>query len=314
MRRNDIKRGLWESLFLYWRWNRESHMRKVYAFAENGRHVIGMDGPVETGSEKGVGRGNSSMPPFFSSMPPSLSSSSSLPLDAMKRVVHERRSCKRFDPTKPIDLDVVSDLLAMTVRAPTALNLQPWVAVVIHEEEQRETLSRAALGQPQPRDAPVTVVFAGDMEPESNAPAALEMGLESGYYHSLYGAAYLRHVYYLLHGGPCEAMSHVKAIVSAWYSESTGNAMLSVPRNKQAYAWKQVMIPATTFLYLATAAGFDTAILEGFDEAQVRRVAGLPPRFTVPVIISVGHGAKNGFHSVRSPRFPTKHLVRWGKF
>ncbi|EKF39034.1 nitroreductase [Trypanosoma cruzi marinkellei] len=315
MKRNDIQRRLWDSLTSYWRWNRENLARNLSAFAGNGKHVIGTDGHVEGGSERDMGGGNSSMSSFFSSVPPSSSSSSSsLPLDAMKRVVHERRSCKRFDPTKPIDLDVVSELLAMTIRAPTSLNLQPWVAVVIHEEEQRETLSRAALGQPQPRDAPVTVVFAGDMEPEINAPAVLEMGLESGYYHSLYGAPYLRHAYYLLHGGPCEVMSHVKAIVSAWYSESTGNAMLSVPRNKQAYAWKQVMIPATTFLYLATAAGFDTAILEGFDEAQVRRVAGLPPRFTVPVIISVGYGAKNGFHSVRSPRFPTKHLVRWGKF
>ncbi|RNF27408.1 nitroreductase [Trypanosoma conorhini] len=295
MRRTGGRRGLWDSVKAYWRWKQSN----VTAAASAAADKAAQDG----------GNGGASRPRLLSPVQPSSS-----PLQAVTGVVHDRRSCKRFDPTRPVDLEVLEDLLAMTTRAPTALNLQPWVAVVVHEAEQRAALADAALGQPQPRDAPVTVVFAGDMEPERNAPAALELGLESGYYHPMYGAGYLRSAYYLLHGGPMESMSHAKSLVSTWYSETTGQAMLSVPTNKQAYAWKQAMIPATTFLYLATAAGFDTAILEGFDEAQVRRVAGLPARFTVPVIISVGHGAEHGFHSVRSPRFHTRHLIRWGKF
>ncbi|ESL06666.1 nitroreductase [Trypanosoma rangeli SC58] len=298
MKRNGVQRGLWDSVQSYWHWKQSNVAAAVVRGGKNGSR-----------GEAGLGHGNGPTSTFF----PSLISSSS-PLDAVKGVVRDRRSCRRFDPTRPVDFDVLNDILALTVRAPTSLNLQPWVAVVVSEEEQRAALSHAALSQPQPRDAPVTIVFAGDMEPERNAPAALEHGLESGYLHPIYGANYLRNTYYLLHGGPVESISHIKSFLSAWYSKATGHPLLSVPTTKQGYAWKQAMIPMTTFLYLATAAGFDTSILEGFDEAQVKQIVGLPPRFTVPVIMCVGYAAKDGFHSVRSPRFDTRHLIRWGKY
>ncbi|AAZ12784.1 nitroreductase, putative [Trypanosoma brucei brucei TREU927] len=237
-------------------------------------------------------------------------------LDAFIRVVERRHSSKRFDSSRPVDHTLIARLLEATTRAPTAFNLQPWVAIVVHETSQRGALSHAALDQPQPREAPVTVVFAGDMEPEWRAPAALELGLNSGYYHPLYGAAYLRLVYYHLHGGPFGSMAKAKSCISSWYSNATGTPLLSVPTTMQGYAWKQAMIPATTFIYAATAAGLDTAILEGFDEAKVREVVGLPERYTVPVIISVGYkkADEQGKPPVRSPRFSTGSLVRWNRF
>ncbi|KAG8347562.1 putative NADH dehydrogenase [Trypanosoma vivax] len=243
------------------------------------------------------------------------SSTSNKALESALRVVRERRSSKRFDPTRAVDLNLVDELLTASVRAPTAFNLQPWAAIVVHEHTQRVALSQAALGQLQPLEAPVSVVFAGDMEPERRAPAALELGLNTNYYKPLYGASYLRSVYYHLHGGPLGVMAHAKSCLSSIYSRSTGTPMLSVPTTMQGYAWKQAMIPATTFLFLATAASLDTAILEGLDEAKVREVVGLPDRYTVPVIVSVGYKAVvEGKTTVQSPRFDPRELIRWGKF
>ncbi|CAG9568246.1 nitroreductase-like protein [Leishmania major strain Friedlin] len=243
--------------------------------------------------------------------------SSSAALDAVEAVVRDRWTCRQFDTAKPIDLDTLKRVLAATTRAPTGFNLQGWHAVVVTNEAVREQLFKAALGQPQVLQAPATVVFVGDTEPERNAPQALEMGLETGYYSPLYGATYLRNIYYLMHGGPMQSMAAVKSVVSAWYSRAAGTPLISVPVSRTGYAWKQTMIPATTFVNLCTAAGWETCMMEGIDEDAVKRALGVPAeRYTVPVIISVGYATATEAEKrqVCSSRFATPHTVRWNKF
>ncbi|CAC9443631.1 nitroreductase-like protein [Leishmania donovani] len=238
-------------------------------------------------------------------------------LDAVEAVVRARWTCRQFDTAKPIDLDTLKRVLAATTRAPTGFNLQGWHAVVVTNTAVREQLFKAALGQPQVLQAPATVVFVGDTEPERNAPQALEMGLETGYYSPLYGAAYLRNIYYFMHGGPMQSMAAVKSVVSAWYSQAAGTPLISVPVSRAGYAWKQTMIPATTFVNLCAAAGWDTCMMEGIDEDAVKRALGVPAeRYTVPVIISVGYAtaAEAEKRQVGSSRFATPHTVRWNKF
>ncbi|KAH9588740.1 Nitroreductase [Trypanosoma melophagium] len=311
MRASGTQRRLLGSFLSYWSW-KKSNMAGTSistSTAQDPHHNIREnDIKREEKDESGFKLR------WGSTSSPSLSSSSNSSLAAVREVVERRCSCRRFNTNAPVDPKLLAELLTATTRAPTAFNLQPWVAVVVQEPAQRAALARAALDQTQPREAPATIVFAGDKRPLRHAAAALEMGLETGHYAPTYGAMFLRHVYYQMHSGPLDALAHVKAAVSFYYSAWTGTPMLSVPTNMQAYAWKQSMIPATTFLYLATAAGLDTAVLEGFDEAEVRNVVQLPSHYTVPVIISVGYGIPEGFRPVKSSRFPASHLIRWGKF
>ncbi|KAK7196382.1 nitroreductase-like protein [Novymonas esmeraldas] len=251
---------------------------------------------------------------------PTGAGASSTALDVVEAAVRERWTCRQFDPDRPISLDTLRRVLAATTRAPTGFNLQGWHAVVVTDAARREQLYKAALGQPQVLQAPVTVIFVADAEPERNAAQVLEMGLESGYYNPLYGAAYLRHVYYLLHGGPMQSMAAVKSYVSAAYSRAAGTPLLSVPVTRAGYAWKQTMMPATSFVQLCTAAGWNTCIMEGIDEEAVKRVIGVPAgtaRYTVPVIVSVGYATAaeaTRRREVPSPRLATAHLVRWNRF
>ncbi|KAG5511431.1 hypothetical protein JKF63_07394 [Porcisia hertigi] len=245
------------------------------------------------------------------------SSTSGAALDVVEAVVRDRWTCRQFDTSRSIDLDTLKRVLAATTRAPTGFNLQGWHAVVVTDTAVREQLFKAALGQPQVLQAPVTIVFLGDREPERYAPQALEMGLETGYYHPLYGAAYLRNVYYFMHGGPTQSMAAVKSFVSAWYSRASGTPLVSVPVSRTGYAWKQAMIPATTFVQLCTAAGWNTCMMEGIDEEAVKLALGVPgERYSVPVVISVGFAttAEAAKREIRCPRFATSHTVRWNKF
>jgi nitroreductase len=238
-------------------------------------------------------------------------------LAALEAVVMKRRSCKAFDAGRGVDEALLRRLLDATVRAPSGFNLQPWTCVVATDAKVRAALAVAALQQPQIATAPVTIVFAGDTDPVALAPAALELGLQSGYYRPGYGPQYLRMINYMLHGGPCQTMAAAKSILSHWYSANTRTPLLSVPLSQEAYAWKQTMIPVAIFVLLATSAGLDTCIMEGIDNAMVREAVGLPARYSVPCVVAVGYAdasKKGAFHSVQSPRFNKEQLVRWNKF
>lgn len=241
-------------------------------------------------------------------------------LDYAEATVRARRSWRLYDPSLPLPQETLRRVLEATTQAPTGFNLQGWTMVVVQEAAQKEALCKAALGQQQVLDAAATIVFAGMTEPERNAPSALELGLECGAIPAGYGPGYLRNIYYFLQGGPYQSLAAAKSVLSSVYSSQTGTPLLSVPVNKTGYAWKQTMIPLTTFIHLATAAGWETCVLEGLDEAAVRRAVGLPDSYTVPAIATVGYpmledGAHSkALHTPPSPRFSTNHFIRWNKF
>jgi len=122
-------------------------------------------------------------------------------------------------------------------------------------------------------------------------------------------------IYYLLHGGPMQTMAVVKSSLSTWYSKATDTPLLSVPVSRAGYAWKQCTFPADTFLHLCTAAGWNTCVMEGLDEGAVQRVVGLPERYSVPMVISVGYATADAAeHRVPSLRLATSHLIRWNHY
>lgn len=254
---------------------------------------------------------------------------STAPLDYAEAVVRARRTFRQYDPSRSLPQAVLKRVLEATMRAPTAFNLQGWTMVVIQSPEQKKALGKAALSQRHVLDAPTTIVFAGDTEPERNAPLALEMSLDSNTIPPTYAPGYLRNVYYFLHGGTFQAFGALKSILSMAYTAQTGTPLLSVPVNKTGYAWKQSMIPLTTFVYLATAAGWETCVLEGIDQNEVRKVAGLPDRFTVPAIVTVGYplpasdlGNDSNLSAVNtlspsaplSTRFDHSHFIHWERY
>lgn len=259
----------------------------------------------------------------------------------VESVLHRRTACRHFDPTRDIDVRILQRALAATRRAPTAYNLQPWHAIVIRSAATKEALcERAALRQRAVRTAAAVLVFVGDTHVVSRAPAVLEMGMESGHIQPEHGAAMLRQIYYHLdhYAAPLTGASStspssvsmlalVKRGVSTLYRARTGTPLLTVPASPVGYAWKQTMIPATMFLTLAAAAGWQTLMLEGFDESAVKEVLGVPGRFTVPVMVCVGYAASDKSTttsdsniSTRSgprgptPRFSVEHMIRWERF
>lgn len=73
---------------------------------------------------------------------------------------------------------------------------------------------------------------------------------------------------------------------------------------REAWAFKQTMVAASTFLLAATAHGVQTCPMEGFEsvEAVALSVGIDPKRYSVPVVVSVGYELAPP--KAPSPRFP----------
>jgi len=172
------------------------------------------------------------------------------PAEAFTSLVHSRYACKEFSP-KAVPDDVLRKLMDLTLRAPTSFNTQPWIAVVVRDADAKGKLVAALApgNQPKAASAPVNIVFAADTEPEKLLDATTP--------------DFIREALPMFMG------------------------QCSTP---EAWAFKQTMTAAQTFMLAATAHGLATNPMEGFRSIQaVRDAVGLPSRYGVPVVVSLGY-------------------------
>jgi nitroreductase len=186
---------------------------------------------------------------------------------AFKAIIEARYACKAFDPTRSVPEETLSAILELTRRAPTSLNTQPWVAVLVKGEDARARLAEAMMpgNRPKVLSAPLNVVFAADLEPEKLLTP--------------------------------ETPDFVRSALPSFVSQSS----------PEAWAFKQTMMAAQTFLLAAAAHSVQTNPMEGFTTpAAVRDAVGLPAHFSVPVVISVGYEAAP--RAKASTRYPLESL------
>ncbi|MFN3346299.1 MAG: nitroreductase family protein [Candidatus Bipolaricaulaceae bacterium] len=77
--------------------------------------------------------------------------------------IRTRRSVRQY-LSDPIPEEVVQELIAAAVLAPSAGNAQPWRFIVVRDQKLREGLANAAYGQTFLAEAPVVIVVCADLE------------------------------------------------------------------------------------------------------------------------------------------------------
>mmetsp|Transcript_27393 Transcript_27393/g.97847 ORF Transcript_27393/g.97847 Transcript_27393/m.97847 type:complete len:336 (-) Transcript_27393:128-1135(-) len=102
---------------------------------------------------------------------------------AFRALALARRSARGFVAGREIPRDVLADVLAITQRAPSSFNMQPWTCVVVRSEAGKELLSRAMLSPSNKQrtlDASAVAVFAADLEPAHLLPKLVDMERAAG--------------------------------------------------------------------------------------------------------------------------------------
>ncbi len=216
-----------------------------------------------------------------------------------------RRHATRHFADTPVDEALLTHLLALTRRAPTGYDAQPWCAVVVRDPAIKRRLRAACLGQAQVEEAPAVVVFAADTRPAAKIGAIAAHNVALGAWSPRYGRFMRRYVRFRLGSRWLDPVKALGAWLVGWFRSAP---YVPVGRHaRRAYATKQTMLAAQTFLLAAAAHGLDTCPMEGLDPHRARRAVGLSRRWWVPLVVPVGVAATRP--QVPSGRVPANQQI-----
>ena len=91
---------------------------------------------------------------------------------AFRHVIFSRFQCKQLKPD-PIDPALLHEVLALTLRAPSSFNTQPFKVVIVEDADARARLAAAMIGPPnieRVKNAPCTAIFCADTTPVLELP------------------------------------------------------------------------------------------------------------------------------------------------
>ncbi|MDT7773516.1 MAG: hypothetical protein QOC67_2440 [Pseudonocardiales bacterium] len=197
---------------------------------------------------------------------------------SVAEAIRNRRTVRHYLPDA-VPPSLLAELLALATEAPTSWNLQDRSVVAITTDEGREGLEWATGGQPQPREAPVILVFVAE-------PQAWRDDHKDVYDRARRGGAWNE-----------QFIAMFAAASQAFQQDLEERGLL------REYAVKDAMIAATYVMLAATEMGLATSPMNGWDEAKVKKVIGVEDRddLAIALLVSVGYAAEERRHPGRRP-------------
>jgi nitroreductase len=181
------------------------------------------------------------------------------PAKPLLQVLLDRRATAHFEPD-PVPDDYLNAILQFAGQAPSGYNLQPWRFIVIRDAENRKRLQQAAFNQAKIGEAPVVVIFVGMKHAwRDRADEVFREGAQRGA------------------GNPANVDK---------YKQGAIDFLDTLPMD--VWVNRHTMIAFTTMMYVAESFGFDTAPMEGFDPAAVKREFKIPDEAEVVALLAIG--------------------------
>ena len=204
------------------------------------------------------------------------------------RGINERRRAVRQFDGRPLDVAAFTEVVHEALKAPSSANIQPFEFHLVTGPALKAALAVACNGQEAARTASALVVVVSSKAIARRSLTSFEAGLDvlpesSRAYHRK-NAKLLRRFLQL---APFPLWGLLRSVVSllvpvlSLLPFGSGGVRHWLARNS-VYA-------AQTLMLAASARGFDTCPMEGFDALKVSRVLGLRRGSVIPLIIAVGH-------------------------
>jgi nitroreductase len=172
----------------------------------------------------------------------------------------DRRATPHFRED-PVPEEYLKAILEFGMQAPSGYNLQPWRFVIVRKKENRERLRKAAYNQEKITEAPVVIIaFAIRDDWKNYIDAIFQEGIRRGY-------------------GKPETVPQLKKQAADFLEKGIPQPL---------WLNRHTMIAFTTMMLVAETYGLDTAPMEGFDPAAVKRELGLPENAEVIALLAVG--------------------------
>lgn len=214
-------------------------------------------------------------------------------IEAFRRVVAGRRSVRKFT-AKPIPREVLDDCLDLAMLAPCSSGLQPWSFYVVRSADKKAKLVKACMSQLAAKTASELIVcvahtdrvhdFARKMLKEWPMPDVPPLVKR-----------YYQLIPYMYTPGPLNSFAMVKKAAIA-----AGGVVAAVPRGPytkaevELWAAKSTALACENLVLALRAHGYDSCMMEGFDEVRVSKLLALPDGAFPIMVVGAGERAEDG--------------------
>ena len=211
-----------------------------------------------------------------------------------RKVIESRRSVRKFTG-KAIPNDVLDACLDLALLAPNSSNLQPWSFYVVQSPAKKKQLVKACLSQLAAKTAQELIVCVARTDrldemakmnisefPFPEAPAAVQK--------------YYRIIPYNYKTGYFNSLGNFKKV--AFKLARSLDKQLPVtafsPADAKLWATKTTALACENLVLALRAYGFDSCMMEGFDEPLVRKILNLNDQQYPVMVIGAGERAEDG--------------------
>jgi len=174
----------------------------------------------------------------------------------VSEAIGSRRAVKKFDPEHRLTEAEIEQLLSLTIKTPTAFNIQNWRFVLVQDPELRRQIRAVSFDQAQVTDGSLLVVLCADLKAWDKAPAR-----------------------YWSHVPPARQQTLVD-MIRAYYGGKE-----AVQRDE---AMRSCGLAAMTLMLAAREMGYDTCPMDGFDFAKVGELINLPADHAIAMFVVIG--------------------------
>ena len=175
--------------------------------------------------------------------------------------INARRAVKHFDATHRLTDGEVERLLTATIQSPTSFNIQHWRFVHVQDPELRQQMREAGNDQAQITDASMLVVMTADVKAWQKSPER--------YWQN--------------------APKEVADLLVGWMGPfHEGREQL-----QRDEAMRSIGIAMQTLMLAATAMGYQSCPMIGFDLEKVAELIGLPQDHVIGPMVAIGKGTKD---------------------
>ncbi len=221
-----------------------------------------------------------------------------------------RRSIRVFDG-EPLATEVLSSILKDATLAPTSSNLQTFELYAVRNKTIKEQLAEACMGQPAATTAGelVVVVARPDLWRRNRDLLLKTMKQEGTQLPASVTKYYTKLIPFLMTNDPFGVLNLIRRIT--FFFLGLLRPMIRGPVSKadlRVFGATQAALVAQTLMLAATARGYDTCPMGGFDEVRVKSLLKLPSQAEVIMVVAIGKGKPEGLYGPRY-RLDDEYLI-----
>lgn len=214
-------------------------------------------------------------------------------LESFRKVVSSRRSVRKFSD-KPIPKAVLEDCLDMALLAPNSSNLQPWTFYVVRSGDKKAQLVKACMSQLAAKTAAELVVCVARTDRLDEMAAnnlkhwpTAQIPKPAKQYYSL--------IAYNYKAGFLNTLGAAKKVAFSVARQFTPLPVTAFTHaDARLWAAKSTALACENFVLALRAHGFDSCMMEGFDEPRVRKILNLNDEEFPIMVIAAGERAEDG--------------------